>query len=48
MEIQWNDNLATGVEKIDDQHKEIFRRVNRLINLSEEEKKMNLRKCLDF
>ena len=30
MPMQWTNNLATGVAEIDDQHKEIFKRVNRL------------------
>lgn len=30
MPIEWTSNLATGVTAIDDQHKEIFKRVNLL------------------
>ena len=30
MSIQWTSNLATGVTEIDNQHREIFNRVNRL------------------
>jgi len=30
MSIEWTSDLATGVDQIDDQHKEIFKRVNRL------------------
>jgi hemerythrin len=30
MSIEWTSDLATGVNEIDQQHKEIFRRVNRL------------------
>jgi hemerythrin len=30
MSITWNDSLATGVTAIDDQHREIFSRVQRL------------------
>jgi hemerythrin len=30
MPIEWTNNLATGVTAIDDQHKEIFKRVDRL------------------
>lgn len=30
MTIEWNQNLATGVEEIDNQHKELFNRVNML------------------
>jgi hemerythrin len=32
MAIQWTDDLATGVQAIDDQHKELFTRVNLLFN----------------
>ncbi len=35
MEIQWNDDLSTGVDKIDNQHKEIINRINTIINSSE-------------
>jgi hemerythrin len=30
MAIQWTDDLATGVAEIDDQHKELFERIDRL------------------
>lgn len=30
MNMEWNDELATGIVEIDDQHKEIFQRVGRL------------------
>ena len=30
MSIEWTNNLATGVKEFDDQHKEIFARVDRL------------------
>jgi hemerythrin len=30
MSMEWSSNLATGVTEIDNQHKEIFNRVNRL------------------
>jgi hemerythrin len=30
MSIEWNNSLAIGVKEIDDQHKEIFRRVSKL------------------
>ncbi|TWJ26487.1 bacteriohemerythrin [Geobacter argillaceus] len=29
--IEWNSNLATGIDEIDDQHKELFSRVNLLM-----------------
>ena len=28
--MEWTNNLATGVPEIDNQHKEIFNRVNKL------------------
>ena len=31
MKIEWTNDLATGVELIDEQHKELFRRVNALL-----------------
>lgn len=31
MAVQWTTSLAIGIEKIDDQHKEIFRRLNEFI-----------------
>jgi len=31
MAIEWNDSLAVGIEEIDNQHKELFRRINDLI-----------------
>ncbi len=32
MAIVWTADLATGVNKIDDQHKELFRRINTLLD----------------
>ncbi len=31
MRIEWNDDLLTGIPVIDQQHKELFRRINRLL-----------------
>lgn len=31
MAIKWTEDLATGIEKIDEQHRELFRRVNELM-----------------
>jgi hemerythrin len=31
MEIQWSEDLSTGIADIDEQHKELFRRVNTLL-----------------
>lgn len=32
MAIEWTDELATGVNKIDNQHKELFKRINNLLD----------------
>ncbi|MEO5360898.1 MAG: bacteriohemerythrin [Nitrospirota bacterium] len=53
MEIQWSDSLATGVDKIDNQHKEIFARISSLINLDIEnmefeKREVELHKVLRF
>lgn len=32
MTIQWNDELRTGIDKVDSQHKELFNRINKLIS----------------
>jgi hemerythrin len=32
MAIQWTDDLATGKDEIDEQHREIFRRINSLFD----------------
>ncbi len=32
MAIEWTEDLATGITEIDDQHKELFSRVNLLFN----------------
>ena len=31
MAIEWTEDLATGVNKIDNQHKELFKRINNLL-----------------
>lgn len=31
-QIQWNDNLASGSQEIDTQHKELFQRINELLS----------------
>lgn len=38
MEIKWDQNLAVGVDKIDNQHKELFDRMNKLISAMKEGK----------
>lgn len=32
MSFEWNEDLATGIEKIDNEHKEIFRLLNKLLD----------------
>ncbi len=32
MAIEWTMGLSTGVDEIDDQHKELFKRINRLLD----------------
>jgi hemerythrin len=49
MFIKWDDNLSTGITKIDDQHKEIFNRINNLMNaISDGDKRKTLRDLADF
>ena len=38
MAIEWNNNLTTGVEEIDTQHKELFSRFDRLLTACNEGK----------
>jgi hemerythrin len=38
MSISWNEDLATGLKTIDDQHKEIFKRINVLLDACAEGK----------
>jgi hemerythrin len=30
--MEWNDKLAVGIDAIDNQHKELFKRINNLVN----------------
>jgi hemerythrin len=49
MAIQWNEELATGVLEIDNQHKEIFARINRLLEASSQGKgKEEVGRMIDF
>ncbi|MCR4430929.1 MAG: bacteriohemerythrin [Tepidanaerobacteraceae bacterium] len=32
MAVQWTEDLATGIEEIDSQHKELFNRINALVD----------------
>lgn len=38
MAIEWTDDLAVGVTEIDDQHKELFKKVNQLLDACSEGK----------
>jgi hemerythrin len=38
MTIEWNENLVTGNDKIDEQHKELFRRVDSLLEACNQRK----------
>lgn len=49
MKLQWNDNLAIDIEDIDEQHKEIFKRVNNLLSAIEESSaKIEVSKILKY
>ncbi len=38
-QIKWHDNLKTGVEIIDKEHKQLFSTMNKLLRISGEEDK---------
>ncbi len=49
MAIEWTEDLATGIEKIDDQHKEIFVRVRALVDAGKQGKgRQTVAETLDF
>lgn len=49
MAVQWNQNLAVGVADIDGQHKELFKRINDLLDaLSQGKGKQELGNTLKF
>lgn len=49
MGMNWDNNLATGVNSIDNQHKELFDRINQLLFAMKEGKaKDEIMKTLDF
>lgn len=49
MPLQWNQNLSVGVEEIDNQHKELFERVNALISsMTQGKGKSELNRLVDF
>ncbi len=49
MYIKWNESLAMGIQEIDDQHKELFNRINHLLRtIGELHAQGELKKTLDF
>ena len=48
MIIKWDDSLSTGFDTIDNQHKEIISRINKLINMTDDEKEREIDKMLRF
>jgi hemerythrin len=49
MEIKWNENLAVGVEEIDSQHRELFKRINDLLSaMSTGKGKLEIEKIIMF
>ena len=41
MFVYWTNDLSVGVEEIDDQHKELFNQVNKLLEACESRKNLN-------
>lgn len=49
MSFEWNEDLTTGIEKLDNQHKEIFKQVNKLLDAMDKGKgKYRMREVLVF
>jgi len=49
MNLNWNNNLSTGIVSIDNQHQELFNRINQLVTSMKEGKgKLEVIKTLDF
>ena len=49
MNLNWDNTLATGIDSIDNQHKELFNRINKLfLSIKEGEAKDDMMKTLDF
>ncbi len=49
MPVQWTPDLAVGVSLIDDQHKELFKRINQLLEASSQGKgKEEIGKLIQF
>ncbi len=49
MAIEWTEDLATGVKEIDNQHKELFQRINNLLDACNHGKgKEEVKKVISF
>ncbi len=49
MYIKWDESLSVGIQEIDDQHKELFDRINHLLRtIGEQHAQGELKKTLDF
>src|SRR5471030_2167708 len=49
MNLNWNNNLSTGIMSIDNQHQELFNRINQLVaSMKEGKGKLDVIKTLDF
>lgn len=49
MYIKWDESLSVGIQEIDDQHKELFDRINHLLRtIGELHAQGELKKTLDF
>jgi len=48
MAIKWSPNLAVGVSSIDDQHKELFARVDRLVEAMKASDTAEVSRLMDF
>jgi len=49
MAIEWTDDLATGVNEIDNQHRELFQRINNLLDACNHGKgKEEVKKVISF
>lgn len=46
--LWWNDNLATGVKTIDDQHKSIFDKANEIFDMGKNTKPKELKEIISF
>jgi len=47
--MQWNENFETGIEKIDSQHRELFRKLDQLeLDLYSGRAKLEIQRTIDF